>query len=50
MHDFERVEIRSNFCRRGQYLDFFFMYSAGTTNKKFLSYQNSGNVLRGFHL
>ena len=23
MHDFERVEIRSNFCRRGQYLDFF---------------------------
>ena len=24
MHDYERVETRSNFCRRGQYLDFFF--------------------------
>ena len=24
MHDYERVVIRSNFCRRGQYLDFFF--------------------------
>ena len=39
MHDYERVVIRSNFFRRGQYLDFF------SSNKKFLSYHNSGNVL-----